>query len=75
MNVKSCAHAYSSASTTPNSPRMKTDHKAIAFGLFVTALLSSTMVVAGLKAGITPGVSPLVILCAWGGLSAWFPTH
>ena len=44
---------------------MKSDHKAIAFGLLVTALLSSTMVVAGLKAGITPGVSPLVILCAW----------
>ena len=41
-----------------------------AFGLLVTALLSSTMVVAGLKAGITPGVSPLVILCAWGAFAA-----
>ena len=49
---------------------MKPDHKAIAFGLLVTALLSSTMVVAGLKAGITPGVSPLVILCAWGAFAA-----
>ncbi len=49
---------------------MKSDHKAIAFGLLVTALLSSTMVVAGLKAGITPGVSPLVILCAWGAFAA-----
>jgi putative OPT family oligopeptide transporter len=49
---------------------MKSDNKAIAFGLLVTALLSSTMVVAGLKAGITPGVSPLVILCAWGAFAA-----
>ena len=49
---------------------MKSDNKAIAFGLLVTALLSSTMGVAGLKAGITPGVSPLVILCAWGAFAA-----
>lgn len=39
---------------------------AIAYGLFVTLILSCTMVVAGLKAGITPGVSPLVVLCGWG---------
>ncbi|CAK0853681.1 unnamed protein product [Prorocentrum cordatum] len=42
------------------------DVKAIAYGLFVTLILSATMVVAGLKAGITPGVSPLVVLCGWG---------
>lgn len=42
------------------------DLKAIAYGAFVTFLLSCTMVVAGLKAGITPGVSPLVVLCGWG---------
>eukprot|EP00401_Gymnodinium_catenatum_P064295 CAMPEP_0117602530 /NCGR_PEP_ID=MMETSP0784-20121206/77633_1 /TAXON_ID=39447 /ORGANISM="" /LENGTH=677 /DNA_ID=CAMNT_0005405361 /DNA_START=137 /DNA_END=2171 /DNA_ORIENTATION=- len=33
------------------------DAKAVAFGACVTALLSATMVVAGLKAGITPGAS------------------
>ena len=45
---------------------MKRDLTPILFGLAITALLSGTFVIAGLKAGITPGVSPLVILCAWG---------
>lgn len=44
----------------------KADVAAISYGAFVTLLLSCTMVVAGLKAGITPGVSPLVVLCGWG---------
>jgi putative OPT family oligopeptide transporter len=48
---------------------MKRDLTPILFGVVITALLSSTMVVAGLKAGITPGVSPLVILCAWGAFA------
>jgi len=33
--------------------------------MFVTFVLSLTMVVAGLKAGITPGASTLVVLTAW----------
>jgi putative OPT family oligopeptide transporter len=45
---------------------MKRDWTPILFGLVITAVLSGTFVIAGLKAGITPGVSPLVILCAWG---------
>ncbi|MFT7667539.1 MAG: putative OPT family oligopeptide transporter [Planctomycetota bacterium] len=45
---------------------MKRDFLPILFGLIITAVLSGTFVIAGLKAGITPGVSPLVILCAWG---------
>jgi len=45
---------------------MKRDFTPILFGVLITALLSGTFVIAGLKAGITPGVSPLVILCAWG---------
>ncbi len=45
---------------------MKRDLTPILFGVAITALLSGTFVIAGLKAGITPGVSPLVILCAWG---------
>ncbi|MAF66621.1 MAG: hypothetical protein CMJ84_13305 [Planctomycetes bacterium] len=49
---------------------MSTDRRAILFGVGVSAVLSATMVVAGLKAGITPGVSPLVILCAWGAFAA-----
>lgn len=39
--------------------------KALVFGLLATAVLSSTLTVAGLKAGISPGVSPLVVLVAW----------
>jgi len=46
----------------------RVDAGAIAVGTLVTALLSATMVIAGLKAGITPGVSPLVVLCCWGCL-------
>ena len=45
---------------------MNRDFTPIAFGVALTAILSGTFVIAGLKAGITPGVSPLVILCAWG---------
>jgi putative OPT family oligopeptide transporter len=45
---------------------MKRDLLPILFGTVITAVLSGTFVIAGLKAGITPGVSPLVILCAWG---------
>jgi len=45
---------------------MHRDFLPVAFGLLLTAVLSGTFVIAGLKAGITPGVSPLVILCAWG---------
>ncbi len=46
------------------------DLKAIAFGVVVSTVLAGVLVIAGLKAGITPGVSPLVILVAWGAFSA-----
>ena len=46
------------------------DLKAIVFGVAVSTVLAGTLVIAGLKAGITPGVSPLVILVAWGAFSA-----
>lgn len=45
---------------------MKSDLKPIAFGVLISTILSGTLTIAGIKAGITPGVSPLVILCAWG---------
>jgi len=45
------------------------DQKAIVFGVGVTLVLSATMVVAGLKAGITPGASTLVVLTAWAAFS------
>lgn len=41
----------------------------LALGLGITAVLCCTLTVAGLKAGITPGISPLVILIAWGAFA------
>lgn len=48
---------------------MSRDAFSLAFGVAATTLLSGTLVIAGLKAGISPGVSPLVILFAWGAFS------
>jgi putative OPT family oligopeptide transporter len=48
---------------------MHRDTFPVVFGVLVTALVSGTLVIAGLKAGITPGVSPLVILFAWGAFT------
>ncbi len=45
------------------------DRFPLIFGVIVTTVLSGTLVIAGLKAGITPGVSPLVILLAWGAFA------
>ncbi|MCA9001189.1 MAG: OPT/YSL family transporter [Planctomycetes bacterium] len=45
------------------------DRFPLVFGVLVTTVLSGTLVIAGLKAGITPGVSPLVILLAWGAFA------
>lgn len=50
-------------------PRVRRDVFPLAFGVVVSTLLAGTLVIAGLKAGITPGVSPLVILCAWGAFN------
>ncbi|MFT4539203.1 MAG: putative OPT family oligopeptide transporter [Planctomycetota bacterium] len=49
---------------------MKRDFFPILFGVLVSTVLAGTLVIAGLKAGITPGVSPLVILCAWGAFAS-----
>ena len=49
---------------------MKRDIFPILFGVIVSTVLAGTLVIAGLKAGITPGVSPLVILCAWGAFAS-----
>ena len=45
---------------------MNKDLTPVVFGVLVSTALAGTLVIAGLKAGITPGVSPLVILVAWG---------
>ncbi|HJO26208.1 MAG TPA: OPT/YSL family transporter [Planctomycetota bacterium] len=49
---------------------MHSDRLSLLFGVLISALLSGTLVIAGLKAGITPGVSPLVILVAWGAFTS-----
>lgn len=43
----------------------------LAVGTIVTLVLSGTLVIAGLKAGILPGTSPLVILFAWGAFARY----
>ena len=48
---------------------MKRDPLPLVLGVLITSLVSGTLVIAGLKAGITPGVSPLVILFAWGAFT------
>ena len=50
----------------PRAPRTAT---ALLVGLALTAVLSATLTIAGLKAGILPGVSPLVVLFAWGAFA------
>lgn len=52
-----------------NQPPKQLDRLGISFGVIVSVVLSSSLVIAGLKAGITPGVSPLVILFAWGAFA------
>ena len=49
---------------------MQSDKASLFFGVIISTVLSATLVIAGLKAGITPGVSPLVILFAWGAFTA-----
>jgi putative OPT family oligopeptide transporter len=49
--------------------RDQSDAFPLIFGVIVSTLLAGTLVIAGLKAGITPGVSPLVILFAWGAFT------
>ena len=39
--------------------------RAVLFGSIISAFLSSALVLAGLRAGITPGVSPLIVLLGW----------
>lgn len=48
---------------------MRRDAFPLVFGVLVSTLLAGTLVIAGLKAGITPGVSPLVVLFAWGAFT------
>ena len=48
---------------------MKRDPLPLILGVLITTIISGTLVIAGLKAGITPGVSPLVILFAWGAFT------
>ncbi len=59
----------SPASSTSADSGSGSDGPALLLGLALTAVLCGTLTIAGLKAGITPGVSPLVILFAWGAFA------
>ncbi|MDF1799954.1 MAG: OPT/YSL family transporter [Planctomycetota bacterium] len=52
------------------APASPTDDRfSLIFGVIASTILAGSLVIAGLKAGITPGVSPLVILFAWGAFA------
>lgn len=55
----------SSPASTRTAPLSRLEKQALALGVFASSILAATIVIAGLKAGITPGVSPLVVLLAW----------
>lgn len=57
--MPSSTHAPATQPAHPFTPR------AVAVGVLSSCVLGATIVIAGLKAGITPGVSPLVILIGW----------
>lgn len=48
-----------------SAPRSSLENRAMLLGVVASSVLAATIVIAGLKAGITPGVSPLVVLLAW----------
>lgn len=53
-------------SPAPNlAARSRLENRAMWLGVVASSILAATIVIAGLKAGITPGVSPLVVLLAW----------
>lgn len=61
--MRSPSHADSHPQPPPARSRL--ENRAMWLGVVTSCVLAATIVIAGLKAGITPGVSPLVVLLAW----------
>lgn len=64
-------------SATPAShlpPQSRLEIRAMMLGVVTSTILAAAIVIAGLKAGITPGVSPLVVLLAWAVFARSLPT-
>ncbi|MEW6073464.1 MAG: OPT/YSL family transporter [Planctomycetota bacterium] len=51
------------------SPSLPRDAFPLVLGVLATSVVAGTLVIAGLKAGILPGTSPLVVLFAWGAFA------
>lgn len=54
-----------STSVSPLPAKGRLEVRAMVLGVLTSTILAAAIVIAGLKAGITPGVSPLVVLLAW----------
>lgn len=53
-------------------PTLKSKRAGIAFGFIISVVLGAAFVFSALKAGITPGISPLVVLFGWVAVGAFF---
>lgn len=53
-------------------PSLKSKKAGIAFGFVISFVLGAAFVFSALKAGITPGISPLVVLFGWVALGSFF---
>ena len=53
-------------------PTLNSKRAGIAFGFVISFVLGAAFVFSALKAGITPGISPLVVLFGWVALGAFF---
>lgn len=56
----------------PIEPSLKSKKAGIAFGFFISFVLGAAFVFSALKAGITPGISPLVVLFGWVAMGTFF---
>ncbi|POB13601.1 hypothetical protein [Halobacteriovorax sp. DA5] len=55
-----------------NEPSLKSKRAGIVFGFVISFVLGSAFVFSALKAGITPGISPLVVLFGWVAMGTFF---
>lgn len=53
-------------------PTLKSKQAGMAFGFIISFVLGAAFVFSALKAGITPGISPLVVLFGWVALGTFF---
>lgn len=58
--------------STSFEPSVKSKRAGMAFGFIISFVLGAAFVFSALKAGITPGISPLVVLFGWVAMGSFF---